>query len=102
MSWRANCDRSALFAGLSFAAVQGMVKAYSRADRVKVHPSLAAARWLGAAIALGAQSRVQGVTVEALNLSGCGNMSERLLLHIFSTIKTVRWVLCASTSTRVD
>lgn len=69
------------------------MKAYSRANKVKVHPSLASAHWLGAAIALGAQGRVHGTPVDALNLSNCGNMSERRLLDIFTTIKTVRWVL---------
>lgn len=83
--------------GVSATALQGMVKAFSRASKVRVHPSLVHMPTLASAIARGAQARVQGAPLESLDLSNCRSLSERSLLDIFSTIHSIRCcslVLC--------
>ncbi|CAL8462377.1 g1910 [Coccomyxa elongata] len=77
-------------AGVSATALQGMVKAFSRASKVRVHPSLVHMPTLGSAIARGAQVRVQGVSLESLDLSNCRSLSERSLLNLFNTIHSIR------------
>lgn len=67
-----------------------MVKAYSRAGKVRVHPSLTQMQALGSAIALGAEARVQGAPLEGLDLSNCRSLSENALLSFFTTIDTIR------------
>ena len=76
--------------GLSVAAVRGMVKAHSRAEKVRVHPSLVQMRGMSNAIALGAHAREQGAALESLDLSGCRSLSEHALLDYFTTIDTIR------------
>ncbi|BDA46237.1 probable EIN3-binding F-box protein 1 [Coccomyxa sp. Obi] len=77
-------------AGVSATALQGMVKAFSRASKVRVHPSLVHMPTLGSAIARGAQARVQGAPLESLDLSNCRSLSEHSLLSLFTTIPSIR------------
>ena len=70
-----------------------MVKAFSHASKVRVHPSLVHMPALGSAIARGAQARVQGVPIDSLDLSNCRSLSEHILLNLFNTIHSIRCLL---------
>jgi hypothetical protein len=69
-----------------------MVKAYSNATRVRVHPSQTQMLATGAAIAAGAQARPEGVPVVSLDCTGCKAMLDPFLLHIFQYLGTLRWL----------
>lgn len=78
-------------AGLSPAAVRGMVKAYRGAMRLRINPGCPVSNlafWN--AVAAGSRGRgPQGLPVQALDLSGCRALNAVDLLYLFETIGSI-------------
>lgn len=73
-----------------------MVKAFSNADRVRVHPTQTQMLALAAAIAAGADARLGGVPVDSLDCTNCRAMVDAVMLQLFHSIGTLRcgfWII---------
>ena len=80
-----------LFAGLSGEAVRGMVQAFTRATKVKLHRDYIQGSEAAAAIAAGSRGRGDGgLPVNALDLSQCKAAAELHAEHFFSAIPTLQ------------
>ena len=79
------------FAGLSGEAVRGMVQAFRRATKVKLHRDHIQSSAAAAAIAAGSRGRGDGgLPVNALDLSQCKSAAELHAEHFFGAIPTLQ------------
>ena len=84
-------DRLGRFAGLSGEAVRGMVQAFRRATKVKLHRDHIQSSAAAAAIAAGSRGRGDGgLPVNALDLSQCKSAAELHAEHFFGAIPTLQ------------
>ena len=78
-------------AGLSPDAVGGMVQAFRRATKIKLHANYLAGPSAAAAIAAGSRRRgEQGLPVDALDMSQCRRATELHAQQFFDAIPTLQ------------